>query len=199
MSHVRSRAHDRAHRHHLRRIRLCRPLHRPAHGEGGLARARRRAAPERGELCATLRRCRAGGADPGEYPRRRIDGEGHSGCDGGGELRRHSGRGQQAEIRRRASRGRRAHRAAGRGGGGGAAGPYLRHRRECGERQRIRPHQGRGRGGCAGGLPLSDDPAPVDHLRERGSVLQPLRGDGEDQPGYPDGRRGHPVPAGFRR
>ena len=138
-------------RHDLRRLGLRRALHRPAHGEGGLAGARGRPPPERGEFRAALRRRGAGGAGLLQHPRRRQRPRRDAGRRCGGELRGHLRQGRQEQLRRRAERRRRADRADRGRGGRGADGPRLGHRGGCGGRQPLRPVEGGGGGRSAGG------------------------------------------------
>ena len=64
----------------------------------------------------------------------------------------------------------------------------------------LRPLQGRGRAGRAGGVSRRGDPASLDRVRAGGRVLQPLRRDGAHLAVPAADRRGaDAVPAGVRR
>ncbi len=101
---------------------------------------------------------------------------------------RHPGRERRADLRRGAGRRRR------RSGEGGRRrrrrhGACLRHRRRRKFALALRPRQGRGREGGAGGGPVGDYPAPFGRVRPRGPVHQPLRGAGADVAGAAADRR----------
>ena len=146
------------------------------HGPGGLARARRRAPPERGAVRAPLRRGRAGRAGLLQHPRRRQRGAGDARRGCGGELRRHpstrAARTTSTRCRTRApsgSRGSRPKTGSARlvqisaiGADPDSDSAYAR-TKAAGEAAVLPP------------CPDSRDPAAVDRLRAGGSVLQPLR------------------------
>ena len=99
------------------------------------------------------------------------------------------GRGRPPALRRGPGRGRGPRRPPRRRGRRRQAGPDLRHRRRPGQRQRLCPHQGRGRGRRDGRLSRRRDPAPLDHVRPRATASSTA------SPGWPGCRRCFPWSA----
>ena len=84
-------------------------------------------------------------------------------------------------------------------GGRDSNGPPLRDRRRCRGGERLCADQGGRRGGGARSLPRRHDPAPIDRVRSRGSVHQPLRRDDRAAAVGPRAARGYQIPAGLCR
>ncbi len=88
---------------------------------------------------------------------------------------RHPVRGRQQTFQAVHVEGSRTHRRGAARAGVPAPRPDLGHRRRRRSPPRLRPLQGRGRGGGAAGLARSHDHPPVDRVRAGGRLLQPLR------------------------
>ncbi len=78
-------------------------------------------------------------------------------------------------------------------------GAGLRDRRRPGQPQPVRPHQGGGRGGRAGGDADGHRAAPLAGVRRGGQVLQPLRRHGAGAAVHARHRRRYADAAGLRR
>ena len=101
---------------------------------------------------------------------------------------RHPGRERRADLRRGAGQGRR-HGGQGRRRRRRADGACLGDRRRREFAVALRPHQGGGRKGGAGGRAVGHHPAAVGGVRARGSIHQPLCRAGADVAGAAADRR----------
>ena len=194
-------AHDRPHRHHLRRVRLHRPPGRPAHGSrrlagaGGGAPARTRrtssaptASSARSSRSRPTSATRPRPAPPSPGPRRWSTASASWPRPASRPSTRWSTRAPARIARISAEE------------GVAPARPHLGHRRR---RRRATastpPPRAAARRRCAAAFPGAVDPAPVGRLRHRRQLLQPLRRDGAHHAGAAGRRPGDPLPAGLRQ
>ena len=185
----------------FRRIGFCRPLRRGGAGQTGLARARRRAPPGSRRLPAAGGSRRAGGARAGQPALPAVGAAGRRSAPSSSSTP--SACSPAAASRRSAPSTSRAR----------APSPRRRARPACAISCTSRPSapiakspsryarsKASRRGGRAGGVPRRRHRAPVDRLRSRGPVLQPLRRHGAHvAAAAAHRRRSYALPAGVRR
>ena len=193
--------HARPHRHHLRRLRLHRPLRRPSAWLAPAGGCAWRCAARRGRtsFAPTASSARSSRSRPTSATRPRPA-RAIAGAEAVDQLRRHPGRGRQADLRGGDRRGRRPDRPARRRGGRRAARPRLRDRRRPRRATASTPPpRAEARRRCARPSPAAVILRPSIVFGDGRQLLQPVRRDGAAVAGAAAGRPGDALPAGLCR